>query len=247
MFTPSAVSPPSANSTPCMSSTTETHSTPVYGPTSIAASAPPSRCPLVPAATGKFSICTAKMKAATSPASGAVRSAPATPPAPAPASSRRAPRRLTATAAAATAPVATDTGALMNPSGTCISGFSASGSATHQWWCLLQISCKSAHDAKRIRRPQRRVPPAHLHPGERMCEGEECGAPGRAVHSGSGTLAHTRPGDGPVPTGGRRRALWCAVTSASVHAWWRPVRRAPLRARRSRPVRQRYRCRPRSR
>ena len=74
MFTPSAVSPPSAKRMPCISRTTETQSTPVYGPTRIAASAPPSRCPLVPAATGKFSICTAKMKAATRPASGAVRS-----------------------------------------------------------------------------------------------------------------------------------------------------------------------------
>lgn len=61
-------------------------------------------------ATGKFSIWTAKMKAATRPASGAVRSS----------SSRRAPRRLTATAVAATAPAATETGALMNPSGTCM-------------------------------------------------------------------------------------------------------------------------------
>ena len=103
-----------------MSSTTETHSTPVYGPTSIAASAPPSRCPLVPAATGKLSICTAKMNAATSPASGAV---PSTPPFAAPcppASSRRAPRSETATAPAATTPVATETGASMNPSGTCM-------------------------------------------------------------------------------------------------------------------------------
>ena len=122
MLTPSAVSPPSANSTPCMSSTTETHSTPVYGPTSIAARAPPSRWPLVPAPTGKLSIWTAKMNAATRPASGAVRSAPPPVPEPAPASSRRAPRRLTATAAAATTPAAADTGALMNPSGTCISG-----------------------------------------------------------------------------------------------------------------------------
>ncbi|CAM5374471.1 hypothetical protein STENM327S_04828 [Streptomyces tendae] len=91
MFTPSAVRPPSANRMPCMSRTTETHSTPVQGPTRIAASAPPSRWPLVLAATGKFSICTAKMNAATSPASGAVRSS----------SSRRAPRRLTAMAPAA--------------------------------------------------------------------------------------------------------------------------------------------------
>ena len=51
------------------------------GPTSTAARAPPRRWPLVPAPTGKLSICVAKMKVATRPASGAVRSS----------SSRRAP------------------------------------------------------------------------------------------------------------------------------------------------------------
>ncbi|GAA1622963.1 hypothetical protein GCM10009733_019510 [Nonomuraea maheshkhaliensis] len=109
MLTPSAVSPPSAKNTPCTSRTTAMHSTPVYGPTSIAASAPPRRCPLVPAATGKLSICTAKMNAATRPAMGAVLSS----------SSRRAPRRQTATPAAATAPADTDVAALKKPSGTC--------------------------------------------------------------------------------------------------------------------------------
>ena len=64
----------------------------MYGPTRIAASAAPSRWPLVPAATGKLIIWTAKTKAATRPASGAVRSS----------SSLRAPRTLMATAAAAT-------------------------------------------------------------------------------------------------------------------------------------------------
>ncbi len=51
--------------------TTAIQMAPAHGPTRIAASAPPRRCPLVPAATGKFSICTAKMNAATRPAIGA--------------------------------------------------------------------------------------------------------------------------------------------------------------------------------
>ena len=51
----------------------------------------------------------ANTNAATIPASGAVRSS----------SSRRAPRRQIATAPAATTPVATEVGALRNPSGTC--------------------------------------------------------------------------------------------------------------------------------
>ena len=83
---PSAVSPPSAKSTAWTSRTTVMHSTAVHGPTRTAASAPPIRWPLVPAATGKLIICTAKTNAAVRPASGAVRSS----------SSRRAPRSATA-------------------------------------------------------------------------------------------------------------------------------------------------------
>ena len=64
----------------------------------------------MPAPTGKFIICPAKMKAATSPAIGAVRSS----------SSARALRSATATPVAATAPVAIEVGASRNPSGTCI-------------------------------------------------------------------------------------------------------------------------------
>ena len=41
-----------------------------HGPSRIAASAAPSRWPLVPPATGKFSIWTAKMNAAVTPSSG---------------------------------------------------------------------------------------------------------------------------------------------------------------------------------
>ena len=85
------------------------HNAPVYGPTKAAASAPPSKCPLVPDATGKFSIWAAKMNAATSPANGAARSF----------SSRCAPRTQIPIPANATTPAASDTGVLMNPSGTC--------------------------------------------------------------------------------------------------------------------------------
>ena len=71
---PSAVRPPSAKSRAWVISTTDITSIAVHGPTRTAASAPPIRWPLVPAPTGKLSICTAKMKAAVRPASGAVRS-----------------------------------------------------------------------------------------------------------------------------------------------------------------------------
>ena len=111
MLVPSAVTPPSAISSPCTTSTTARHSTAVQGPTSTAASAPPIRCPLVPAPTGKLIIWAANTKVATRPAIGAVRSS----------SSRRAPRSDTATAAAATTPVATEVGASRKPSGTCTS------------------------------------------------------------------------------------------------------------------------------
>ncbi len=110
MFVPSADSPPSANSSACTIKTTDTHKTPVQGPTSTAASAPPIRCPLVPTPTGKLIICTAKMKAATRPASGTVRSS----------SSSRDLRSASRTAPVATAPVTTDVGAFRNPSGTCM-------------------------------------------------------------------------------------------------------------------------------
>ena len=86
---PSAVMPPSAKSRHWTRSTTLTQSIPVHGPTRTAASAPPIRWPLVPAPTGKLSICTAKMNAATRPAIGAVLSS----------SSLRAPTRATPTQA----------------------------------------------------------------------------------------------------------------------------------------------------
>ena len=48
MLVPSAVSPPSAKSSAWTISTTVMTSTAVHGPTRVAASAPPRRCPLVP-------------------------------------------------------------------------------------------------------------------------------------------------------------------------------------------------------
>lgn len=71
---PSAAIPPSANSTACTASTAATVRQPSHGPSSTAASAAPSRWPLVPCATGKLSICTAKMNAAVTPTSGRRRS-----------------------------------------------------------------------------------------------------------------------------------------------------------------------------
>jgi len=102
MFTPSAVRPAVGEEDALHQQDHGDTEDPGEGPTSIAASAPPSRCPLVPAATGKFSICTAKMKAATRPASGAGLS-------------RRVrggrPAGSTAMVPAATTPVTAETGA----------------------------------------------------------------------------------------------------------------------------------------
>ena len=74
MLVPRAVTPPSAKRRAWTTRTMETQSAPVYGPTRIAASAPPSRWPLTPGRIGKLTIWTAKMNAATRPASGTVRS-----------------------------------------------------------------------------------------------------------------------------------------------------------------------------
>src|SRR6476660_7543632 len=124
MLVPSAVMPPSAISRACTTSTTDRHSTAVHGPTRTAASAPPIRCPLVPAPTGKLIIWAAKTKVATSPAAGAVRSS----------SSRRAPRREHATATTATAPVATEVGASRKPSGTCTWSLLLGRGWLDVWW-----------------------------------------------------------------------------------------------------------------
>ena len=110
MLRPSALTPPSAKRRHCTVSTTETHSVPTHGPTSTAARTPPSKWPLVPLATGKFSICTANTNAAVRPASGICLSSIVW----------EAFFRHTARPATATAPPATDVGPSMKPSGMCI-------------------------------------------------------------------------------------------------------------------------------
>ena len=55
-FKPTAVNPPSANKKPCIINTTVSARVAAHGPTKTAAKAPPNKCPLVPAATGKLSI-----------------------------------------------------------------------------------------------------------------------------------------------------------------------------------------------
>lgn len=70
MLAPSAVMPPSAKTNACPASTTVMTRQASHGPSSTAASAAPSRCPLVPPATGKLSIWTAKTNAASTPSSG---------------------------------------------------------------------------------------------------------------------------------------------------------------------------------
>ena len=140
-FSPSADSPPSAKNSPWTSSTSAMQIAPGHGPTSTVASTPPSRWPLVPAATGKFSIWTANTKAATRPASGACLSsivsaaffsATPTPPAEAPAA-------------------ASDVPALMNPSGMCIDPSSGRGSRTS----LQSHDCNTAHSVRGCYRPSR--------------------------------------------------------------------------------------------
>ena len=73
-FSPSADSPPSANTSAWTTSTTATASAPANGPTSTAASTPPKKWPLVPLATGKLIIWAAKTNAAASPTTGMSRS-----------------------------------------------------------------------------------------------------------------------------------------------------------------------------
>ena len=76
----------------------------------MAANAPPIKCPLVPAATGKLIIWAAKIKTATSPAIGAVWLS----------SEPLVFFRLTATAPATRTPAPMETGALISPSGICM-------------------------------------------------------------------------------------------------------------------------------
>jgi hypothetical protein len=111
-FRPSAETPPSANSRAWSRRTTEMTIAPTHGPSRIATSAPPSRWPEVPAATGKFSIWTTKMKAAASPASGIWRSERVV----------RTRCRTAPSPPAAVTPAPAEVARLMKPSGMCISG-----------------------------------------------------------------------------------------------------------------------------
>ena len=109
-LSPSALNPPSAKSSACKSKTMVIASVAAYGPTKTVARAAPSKWPLVPAATGKLSICTAKINVAVNPARGAVLS------------SREdlAPLSERATAPAAIAAKAAEVGISINPSGICM-------------------------------------------------------------------------------------------------------------------------------
>ena len=73
-FAPSALTPPSANTKLCVASTTASTRQASHGPSSTVASAAPRKCPLVPPATGKLSICAAKTNAPVTPSSGTTRS-----------------------------------------------------------------------------------------------------------------------------------------------------------------------------
>src|SRR3954469_7386751 len=108
-FAPSAVTPPSANTNDCTTSTTDMTTQASHGPSRIAASAAPRKWPLVPPATGKLSICTANTNAAVTPSSGTRRSS----------RSRLARRRPYATAATAGTAHAAATSGARNPSGMC--------------------------------------------------------------------------------------------------------------------------------
>ena len=110
MFAPSAVTPPSAKTKACVVITTASTRHASQGPSRIAASAAPRKCPLVPPATGKFSIWAAKTNAPVTPTSGTRRS------------SSRASARLTlqASVPAVTTPVTSATSVLRKPSGMCM-------------------------------------------------------------------------------------------------------------------------------
>ena len=73
IFAPSASTPPSANTKHCTTSTAVSAITAAPGPSNAAARTDPTKCPLVPPATGKLSICPAKMNAAANPSSGTRR------------------------------------------------------------------------------------------------------------------------------------------------------------------------------
>src|ERR1035441_9173380 len=66
MFAPSASTPPSANRKHCTINTVVSTTMAALGPSKAAASTPPTRCPDVPPATGKLTICAANKNAAVS-------------------------------------------------------------------------------------------------------------------------------------------------------------------------------------
>ena len=73
-FAPRAYSPPSPNRKHCTSKTAAITTAPAQGPSTTAASTPPSRCPETPGPTGKLTIWAAKTNAAIIPISTVVRS-----------------------------------------------------------------------------------------------------------------------------------------------------------------------------
>src|SRR3990172_1327056 len=109
MLSPRALRPPSANTRAWTTRTTVMTSRPAAGPTSTAANTPPRRCPLIPAITGKLTICAANTKAAARAASGTWRSV----------RTSRVRRTATPKPPTATAPNPAEVVTLMTPSGMC--------------------------------------------------------------------------------------------------------------------------------
>ena len=72
-FAPSASTPPSANRKHCTINTVVSTTMAALGPSKAATSTPPTRCPDVPPATGKLTICAANRNAAASPSNGTRR------------------------------------------------------------------------------------------------------------------------------------------------------------------------------
>ena len=125
-FTPRALSPPSAKRRDWITTTIDIQITPRLGPSTITASAQPSKCPLVPAAIGKFIIWSTKIKADIIPVKAINLSATKfladlT-------YAHNVPRLIT--------PEAAETWAFINPSGTCIVVFYTN-------IFLLQLFCNS--------------------------------------------------------------------------------------------------------
>src|SRR4051812_22291734 len=143
-FAPSAVTPPSAKANACVATTTAITTQATHGPSSTAASVAPRKCPLVPPATGKFSICAAKTNAATTPSNGIRDSSSER-------SARRSPHPTAATAGTA---AASATSPERNPSGMCI----ASGTARFSFAgvCGRPYAARAPWGKARGRHPGRR-------------------------------------------------------------------------------------------